>query len=333
MKQILVLGAVFLVLSGCSEQKVEPIHPTGMNEYRDPGYGFTIKYPNDWKQYGTAGNAVFALSQDVINKFQDPQSGLEGGMVTVGVIRLGGLTAAQITQAGKDSLKQTWQNAQLQGDTSGTISGKPSAGVRYTVPVTSKKQIMGADWYIAGDTAVYKVTTLAFGRDQAIANSEIFSAMLNSFVAPVVVAKKPDFWTPSGVMQGYDSPFFTMKYPENLNVVDVRKAAKDDFAMEMRADRLDCSFHADVFGAEKLTVDKVWEQNKNRYHAKTSGKMTIGDQPAVSADYSPRKDIGSRVYFVVNNNKVIRITINYYVPQKDIYLPTFEGMVKSLKLK
>jgi hypothetical protein len=36
---------------------------------------------------------------------------------------------------------------------------------------------------------------------------------------------------------------------------------------------------------------------------------------------------------MVKNDKVIRVTINYYAPQKDIYLPGFEKSVASLKLK
>ena len=330
---IALCALIALFVYGCTEQKVEPIHPTEMNEYRDPGYGLKIKYPKDWKQMGTAGKAVFAKSQDVIDKFQNPQTGIEGGMMIVEVIRYEGKTADQLVQAGKDDLKQTWQSVDVQPDAHSTIAAKQATTITYTVPVTSKKKIVGTDTYVPGDTAMYKVSTLSFGEDQVTANSEIFAAMLASFEPPVVVAKKPDFWQPSTASQAYDSPFFTMKYPDNLNVVDVKKASKDDFAMEMRADRLDCSFHVDVFGAQNLTVEKVWNQNKDRYRAKASAQTTIGDQPAMSADYSPRKDIGSRVYFVVKNNKVVRITINYAAQQKEVYFPTFEGMVKSIKLK
>jgi len=334
MNHTIVLCALIAVfVYGCTEQKAVPIHPAEMSEYHDPGYGLSIKYPKDWKQMGTAGKAVFAQSQDVIDKFQNPQSGIEGGMVIVEVIRYEGKTADQLVQSGKDDLKQTWQSVDVQPDAHSTIAGKQTTSFNYTVPVTSKKKIVGTDTYIPGDTAMYKVTTLSFGEDQVTVNGEIYSAMLASFVPPVVVAKKPDFWQASSSMEAYDSPFFTMKYPDNLNVVDVKKAPKDDFAMEMRADRLDCSFHADVFGAQNLTVEKVWNQNKDRYHAKSSGQSTIGDQPAMWADYSPRKDIGSRVYFVVKNNKVVRITVNYASQQKEVYFPTFEGMVKSIKLK
>lgn len=333
MKAYLVLTIFAFLLIGCSEKKVEPLPVGEMNEYRDPAYGFHIKYPKEWKQLGAAGKAVFAQSQEVIEKFQNPSGGIEGTMVTVEVIPTRGTTADAIVQKGKDDLKQTWQNIEIQPDTPPmTVAGKQTPLVRYSVQVSAKKRIGAADMYVIGDTAVYKFSQMFFGDDQGTMYSPIVSAMISSFEVPAVV-KTSDAWHASGNLEMYPSNFFTLQYPDNLNIVPVKKGAKDDLAMEMRADRLDCSIHIDVFGAQKLTVDKVWEQNKNAYHAKSSDKTTIGGEPAIWADYSPRKDISSRVYFTVKNDKVIRTTINYYSPQKEIYFPVFENMVKSMKLK
>jgi hypothetical protein len=333
MKAYLVLSIFAILLIGCSEKKVEPLMVGEMNEYRDPGYGFHIKYPKDWKQFGAAGKAVFAQSQDVIEKFQNPTGGIEGTMVTVEVIPTRGTTADAVVQKGKEDLKQTWQSLEIKPDTPPmSVAGKQTPFVRYSVAVSAKKHINGVDMYVTGDTAVYKFSQLFFGDEQVTMYTPIMNEMVNSFEVPTVV-KKSDAWVVSSNLETYPSNFFTMQYPDNLNIVPVKKGAKDDLAMEMRADRLDCSIHIDVFGAQKLTVDKVWEQNKNAYHAKSSDKTTIGGEPAIWADYSPRKDINSRVYFIVKNDKVIRTTINYYSPQKEIYFTVFENMVKSMKLK
>jgi hypothetical protein len=333
MKSILVASLLFaFILGGCSNPPATPLPVGEMNDYRDVGYGFKVKYPKEWKQMGTAGKAVFAASPDVVTKFQDPASGLEGGMVSAEIIKLEGKTAAAVLQAGKDELKATWQTIEVQPDAPMTVAGKPSVAVRYAVPVTSKKKIIGADFYITGDTAVYKLTTMAFGEDQATINSAIFDAMVKSFEVPVVVAKSADHWTPSANMETYTSNFFTMQYPDNLEFVQVAKGDKD-LAMEMRADRRDCSIHIDVFGAKKLTVDKVWEQNKGKYKAKATGTTTIDGEKSFWVDYTPMANITSRAYFVVKNDKVIRTTVNYFAPQKDIYFTVFENSVKSIKLK
>ena len=322
--------AIFFLFIGCSK-KIEPVKVGEMNEYKDPAFGFKIKYPKEWKNLGQAGKAVLTQSQEVINKFMDPKSGTDGAMVTVEAIRYTGRTAAEIIQTAKDELKQ--MNADVSPDAQGTtIAGKPMTQIPYRIQATTKTSIFGHIDFIPGDTAMYKLDFQGYG-DQYAAHVPVFDAIIKSFEIPVVVAKKPDQWIPSGNMETYNSNFFTMLYPDNLEFVSVKKAAKDDLAMEMRADRLDCSIHIDVFSAQKLAADKVWAQNKGRYNAKSTGESTIDGQPAFWADYSPRKDIGSRVYFVVKNDKVVRITINYFAGQKENYFPTFENMVKTIKIK
>jgi hypothetical protein len=123
-----------------------------------------------------------------------------------------------------------------------------------------------------------------------------------------------------------------MKYPDNMEFVTVKKG-NNDFAMEMRADRLDCSIHIDVFGAKGLTVDKVWEQNKGRYKSRGTGNATIDGNKAFWVDYSVMANVSSRAYFVVKGDKVVRATLNWFTAQKDIYFPALEGCVTSLKLK
>ena len=72
-----------------------------MNEYKDPGFGFTIHYPENWKQLGTIGKALFTESQDMATKFIDPTKGIEGGRVMVEAIAYEGKTPEAIIEAGK----------------------------------------------------------------------------------------------------------------------------------------------------------------------------------------------------------------------------------------
>lgn len=332
MKQLtIIVIAISILLIGC-EKKLDPVKVGELSEYKDPAFGFKVKYLAAWKSLGEAGRAKFSKSQEVINKFLDPRTGEEGAEVSIEVLQYKGGTIDDITLEGKEELKQTWKNIQVLPDEKITIAGKEATKIGYGIPVTSKKQITGYDIYFPGDTAVYKITCLGYG-DHYAAHADVFNAVVNSFEPPVIVSQKPDQWTPSPTMQTYTSNFFTMLYPENLEFVPVRKDANDDLTMEMRTDRLDCSIHIDVFGAKKLTADKVWAQNKGRYTIRTSGQTQIDGQDAYWADYSPRRDIGSRVYFTVKNDKVIRITVNYFAAQKNNYFPTFENMVKSIKLK
>ncbi|MBI4548119.1 MAG: hypothetical protein HY707_09070 [Ignavibacteriae bacterium] len=328
---VFIFMLVFFII-GC-EKKLEPVPVGEMNEYRDPAYGFKIKYPKEWLQLGTAGKAVFARSQEVVNKFIDPQSGEAGAQVMAEIVQYGGKSPEELVQAGKEKLKQTWQNIEVQTDVPVTVGGKQATKVPYAIPVTLKTKIMGYEVYVPGDTALYRLDFVGFG-DHFQAHAAVFDAMLNSFELPVIVVKRPDVWQPSPSLETYKSNYFTMQYPDNLEFVTVKKGDKD-LAMEMRADRLDCSIHIDVFGAKGLTVDKVWEQNKGNYKAKNTGTATIDANKAHWVDYVPPrvKDINSRAYFVVKNDKVVRIILNWYAPQKDAYFPVFERCVTSIKLK
>jgi len=327
-----ILLAFFVI--GC-EKKIEPVAVGELNSYRDPAFGFKILYPKDWKQLGTAGKAVFARSQEVINKFLDPTSGEPGAQVSVEVIPYAGKKLDEVVQQDKNDMKQANYNLDEEGTTGGAIqlAGKQAETISYSLKVTTKSSIFGNSIYVGGDTAIYKLDFEGYG-DQYAAHTAVFDTMKKSFEVPVIELKKPEYWVPSANLETYPGgAFFTMQYPDNLEIAQVPKGS-NDFAMEMRApDRRDCSIHIDVFGAKGLTVEKVWDQNKGRYKAKGTGSSTIDGVKALWVDYSVMKDVNSRAYFVVKNDKVIRITVNYFAPQKDVYFTPFEKCVNSIKLK
>lgn len=335
MKTFYVLGLLSaMLLIGCGEHKVEPVKVGEMSDYRDPAYGFKIHYPKEWKMLGTTGKAVFAKSQAVLDRFIDPRSGEPGAQVTVEVVQFAGRTMEEIIQQAKDDMKQL--NYQVDPDgpnkLSGDVAGKKAVWVTYLIKATTKNNIVGHQIFVLGDTSLYRLDFEGYG-DQYEAHLGVFDAMLKSFELPVFVVKKADVWSASGNLETYTGgAFFTMAYPDNLEFVQVPKG-NNDFAMEMRADRRDCSIHIDVFGAKGLTVDKVWEQNKGRYKAKGTGNTTIDGNKAFWVDYAPMANVSSRAYFVVKNDKVIRATVNYFAPQKEIYFTVFEKCVSSIKLK
>jgi hypothetical protein len=336
-----IIGAV-LLLWGCQKKQLEPVPVGEMNNYRDPVYGFQMQYPKQWKQLGNAGKAVFVKSQDVLDKFLDPRSGEEGAAVIVEVIRYetkkagDSLHAADFdknVQSTKDELKG--MNADMTAEGKGLApyaGGKQSLVLPYRIQATTKMSIFGHYYFIAGDTAMYRLNFEGYG-DQYTAHMQLFDAMLKAFQLPVVVAKKNETWQASATLEALTSNYFTIQYPDNMENVQVSKGSFD-YSIEKRADRRDCSFHIDVFEAKKLTVDKVWDQNKARYRgAKGNGTTTIDGEKSFYVDYSPIKDVNSRAYFVVKNDKVVRTTLNWFAAQKDIYFPVLEGVVKSMKLK
>ncbi|HLB00666.1 MAG TPA: hypothetical protein VJO14_04705 [Bacteroidota bacterium] len=314
---------------GCGKTEVVPVPVGNMNEYKDRGYGFSIRYPEQWIQLGAVGRALFTESQEMADKFIDPSKGIEGGRVLVEVFPFNEMSAGDAIAAGESTLK-TGQ-ADLSPQTEVTVGGKKSVKIPYSIQATSKTKIYGYEIYVPGDTATYKLTVEGYG-DQFKAYTGVFDSMVASFKLPVVVLTKPDVWQASPSMSSLDTKYFVLPYPENMEFVDVKKGDKD-YVVELKADRQDVTLHIDVFGAVGLTADKVWEQNKGRYRARGTGQTTVDGQKTYWVDYSPMTNVSSRAYFTVKNDKVIRTTLNWFAPKKEIYFPVLEGMVKSIRLK
>ena len=97
--------------------------------------------------------------------------------------------------------------------------------------------------------------------------------------------------------------------------------------------RLDCNIQFDVFGAQGLTVEKVFDQNKGRYKGAVEGKASVGGQPAITLTMSATKDVERRVFFTMRNDKVIRITMDWYKPQRTDYLAVYDKVISSIKFK
>lgn len=326
--------AALALLWGCGKTEVPPVPVGTMAEYKDPAYGFTIKYPEGWKQLGTVGKALLTESQEVADQFLSPQpGGLEGVQVIVEVLPYDGKTLEELVAERKAALEEI--QVQVEPQAPMTVSGRQAMKLSYSYRTEgARSKIFSYEVFVPGndnDTAAYKITVQGFG-DQFNAHGQVFEAMMASFEVPVIVEKKPDVWAASPNKSTLNSPFFTLSYPDNMEFVQVKKGDKD-YVMEMRADRQDVSIHVDVFGAVGLTVDKVWEQNKDRYRARGTGETTIDGEKTFWVDYSPMRNINSRAYFLVKNDKVIRTTLNWFAPQRDVYFPALEAMVRSIRLK
>ena len=75
------------------------------------------------------------------------------------------------------------------------------------------------------------------------------------------------------------------------------------------------------------------DQNKGRYKGATAGKSTVGGQPAITLTMSASKDVDRRVYFTVKNDRVVRITMDWFKPQRAEYLAAYDKVVSSIKFK
>ncbi len=325
---LLAMTAV-LILTGCGgEKKMEPVAVGEMQEYRDPGIGFAIQYPKGWISDAQVGRVRFFNAPDVDKKFLEPTGAYPIG-VTISIDMNAAPDPAAAIQSFRKDLEQTGMQVGQEQKT--TIAGKEAVKIPYQANFGAGNLISGYHVLLAADSAFYDIGAAGFG-PMFDAYAAVFEASLSSFQLPKPKEKGADETLPSTTFSPLDAGMFSVQYPDNFNPVNVPKG-KFEQVLELRGVRLDCSIRFDVFAAKGLTVEKVFEQNKATYKGKAAQKATVGGESALMVNYPVRADVDSRAYFVVRNDKVLRITMNWYKPQTAKYLEAYEKVVGSLKFK
>ena len=323
---ILLLG---LFLIGCGGEKKTPPVPVGqMEEYRDPGYGFHISYPQGWLTSAEVGHAQFFNQPDVDKKFLDPTGAYPNGVIIeVSVIKTE--TAAQDR---KQRVDEMLRNNFVIGKEEGTnVAGMQAYRQPYSANWGSGIREAGEHIYIQTDTLLYDIRMAGFS-DLSDAYKDVFTASLNSFQLPRAATPGRDETLPSEEFTSADNRYFGFQYPANFEFASADKGSYE-FVQQLRGANKSTSIRFDIFDAKGLTLEKVFDQNKGKYKATSSGKATVSGEPAQWLQYSATKDVDRRFYFVVHNGKVLRITNDWVKAQKDDYLAAYEKVLSSIKFK
>ena len=317
-----------LLLPGCGGGKVAPVPVGELAEYRDPGIGFVIKYPKGWVAESQVGLARFYNAPSVDMKFRDPLGDYPNGVVIGIDVSHSPSPADDIKKATDDMTKSGFV---VGTPTTVTVGGATGTRTPYTAQYSSNVKVSGHHVYIISDTTLYDLWFAGFG-DLYEAYAAPFDAALTSFQLPKPAVKGRDETLPSETFIAGESKYFTYQYPENFNITSPPKGTFE-FSLELHGYRQDCSIRFDMFDAKKLTVEKVFDQNKAKYRARSTGKATIGGESAMYLTYAATSQVDSRAYFAVHNDKVLRITLNWFKPQEKDYLPVFEKMISSIKFR
>jgi hypothetical protein len=323
------LTLVALFAPGCGgEKKITPLPIGEMKEFRDGMYGFRFTHPAQWVQGGESGRPRFLSSLEAGQRFLDPLGSYpDGVMIAVDVTRTPTPDQQKIAL-----LAELKSSGRVLGQESAvTIGGKSGVKVAYTASFSTKVKETGQHIYVSLDTVLYDVSIAGFG-DLFAAHEAIFDSVLKSFTFPRPVEKGRDETLPAEACSDNNAGLFAFQYPENFNFVSVPKGT-NDLALALRGVRQDCSILFHVFGAKGLTLEKAFDQNKGKYAGAVPGKATIGGQPALSLTYAPTREVERRFYFLVKADKVYRITMDWYKPQRQEYLAAYDKVLSSIKFK
>lgn len=315
-----------LFLAGCTgEKEVTPVPVGVMTEYVDPVLRAHVYHPLGWIPDIEAGRrARFFSGEGVKERFLDPTGSYpDGAAIHVEIRRT--RSADSVAKALLDEM--TSIGFVLKDHDSVTVDGIRCPRYPYLGNFGGGIMLHGEHIYAATDTALYEITFAGFGTAYE-AHRAVFDTSLSGFRFPTPLEPGKDPTLPSQVMAQYNSKTISFSYPDNFNFEKTT-----DSVVILRGVRQDCSIRLDVFSAQGNSADKVLEQNISKFSRTSKGAATVSGLPAPYFTYAPTRQVERRFYFVVKDDKVHRLALDWYRPQRSEYLAAYDTFLKSIVLK
>lgn len=339
-KSLALLFTGALVVSGCGgkEKTYKPI--TQWEQYHDPFTGLRFTHPladsTAWLLNADGNRISVTSSLPAAEKFVDPYAddkGEYGMQVTVFRERPDSLLSLDevMTAYAKERKSEGFNVSKI--DTI-TIDSTDARKVTYYGNFTQKTKLTRTRVYAIRDSVQYYLEYGAFN-DLFQPYSYIMDSLLASIRLPRPRPKgqAADESLPSITFTEFSNNFLRISYPDNFGANTPSVKGDTKFSLVLKGYRQDCTVQIDILPAKGLTVEKVFDQNQAKF-ARVAGKgeTTVAGLKAMFLNYTPAKDIASRAYFVVKNDQVYRIIVNYFAPKRSDFLPAFEKTVASLKI-
>jgi hypothetical protein len=336
-KIILFLFVVIALLAGCSKTAVEVKE---WAQFQDQFFKVSFNYPKDWVAVTEPTKVVISSSAEAAEKFfdRDPRKA-DGVQIIVASERSDSLQDyikyVRDFKATKES--EGYKVTEMEDV---KINGLAAKKVVYSGIIDEKTKLKAIYAATLKDSTMYYVQYAAFN-DLFEPYQLVYDSVMASLILPqkIVIPKGVDPAVPWTQVEKYSDSYMELEFPANFGSNELPK--KGDmisgvrFAGNKDGMRNDCSIDIDIRPSKKLFLEKVVEQNQKFFNPKSRGETKVGADRAIFLNYTPPKarNIDSRVYFIVKNDKIYRIILNYFAPMKKDFLPAFEKVVASIRLK
>jgi hypothetical protein len=335
-KTILLL-LVIIMLPGCSKKAVEV---KDWAQFQDQFFKISFNYPKDWVVVTEPTKVVVSSSAEAAEKFFDRDSRKADGVQVV--------IASERSDSLQDYVKYV-RDFKATKESEGykvsemedvKINGLDAKKISYSGVIDEKTKIKAIYVATLKDSTMYYVHYAAFN-DLFVPYKPVFDSVLASLILPqkIVIPKGVDPAIPLTQVEKYSDNYIQLEYPANFGPNELPKRGDMisgvRFAGNKDGMRNDCSIDIDIRPAKKLSLDKVVAQNEKFFNPKSRDETNVNGDRAKYLNYVPQKvkNIDSRVYFIVRNDKIYRIILNYYAPMKKDFLPAFEKVIASIRLK
>ena len=333
LKMVLISFLIMTLFLACN-QKTDTVVITGWEKLNDDISKIAFDYPKGWTISQDQTAVTVYSSPEVISRFTDlTPNGPDGIRMIVTRTKLDTLpNLDQYVDKSRNDLSDAgYEVTAVENRTLATVPGK---SFQCTGSLDKRNKLSAIKIFALKDSMLYTASYEGF--NILFENGKfVMDTLLNSLkfteAAPKVIAGDPDM--PSSNFTEFSNNYLSMKYPDNFNLMTPAAKAPAEFSLDVRLYRQDSFVHLDVIPAKGLSPEKVVEQNSKFYKSTSKGNVIIDGVSTTYLDYRPIKDINSRVYFLVKNDRIFRVIFNYYSPMRDKYLSTFEKVVTSIKVK
>ena len=334
-KIFLVLSAAALsaLLLSCGAPKAPEVKEWTV--YESP-IGFEFQYPTGWLIMDEANLVRINPTNEAAMSFGPPPEpdATNGVEIRFGFERfkelgIGTLALYQDTVMARiksmNDVGKTWTS---------TMAKENAEVIEYHAKISAKSTIYGKRLIVVHDSVFYYMNFEGFNKDY-----EAYLPIIDSMIAsvrlpkPKVTKVTEDNSKPSAELKTLQNDKIELKHPDNFDPTYPKPKGKSTMTLELKGLRNDCVVTLDIFPSEKLTLDKVIEQNKGKFPGTSTGETTVDGIPAKFINYGATKDVDGRVYFIVKDDKFFRVVVTWYKPMKADFLPAFEKVVGSLKFK
>ncbi|KXK51750.1 MAG: hypothetical protein IPM61_02390 [Chlorobi bacterium] len=330
-----VLAALVAGCGGAEEPKPEVKNYT---EYNDPILKFGVKYPEGWTQTAQQGvTAAFYSGKNLYDAFTtfNPENE-RGAKIVVGALP-GGQTAMD---ANIKEFAGQFDAGVVKGPEDANLNGMAAKKLSYSFDAGNTKYTSERFYVMEGDVVSFiEAGVIGTWENYKPIFDQVFASFKPGKMEAAAPTPAPGDTTggavrdsivtdpPSAEMKSFSGAGYSISYPANFKVVSAGNGK------QFIGTRVDSYVMVDQIDPKGMTLEQSVDQLKKSYGGRAPSAANVGGQKGYVFNYSGGKDVASRAYFAMSGGKIIRVTMNWYRPQQDLYGPAFDKMMGSLSIR
>lgn len=328
---ILLLTFLALVLISCGEKGPQVPEAGELKTYTDEATKFSIDYPSNWDENKIVGKQFQSFSM-ANGKVRFTNFSTEGAPVARISMTVMVLDSTQSLQTAIDT-SLIFDKEYYSAPVDIAIDGTTGKKLTYSFPL-SDGQFDGELIVATKDGVLAHIIKFEAFAGTMEKYRPTFDKIIKSIKlgtnpeVGVVTGEKTELPPPSTTTKSVSGKGYTIQIPDNFNAIS--KGGGMMYAGERRGDSYV------MVNSSKTTSNNLKgtaERNAKAVGVKNVTKLKIGGKDAYLVSYSPTATIHRDMYYVLNNDILYQIVVDYYKDAADMYKGVLTQATKSIKFK